>query len=116
MKFPLDCLPQILADVLHFAVVGVGWFGSKRISALRELKMQANGLSMLTRSRGSEAAKEANANYTQDLEQVLSDRKVDCVLVCTPNVMHPKVVLDALRSNKHVLCEKPLARTSRRLR
>ena len=58
-------LPQILADVLHFAVVGVGWFGSKRISALKKIKdASIEWIVDVDKDRGSEAAKEANANYT----------------------------------------------------
>lgn len=36
---------------------------------------------------------------------------VDTVLVCTPPDLHHAISLAALKSGKHVLCEKPLART-----
>jgi len=36
---------------------------------------------------------------------------VDAVLVCTPPNLHHAISLAALKSGKHVLCEKPLART-----
>ncbi len=35
----------------------------------------------------------------------------DAVLICTPNHLHTKFVLDALKKNKHVFVEKPLAHT-----
>ena len=36
---------------------------------------------------------------------------IDAVLVCTPPDLHHAIALAALKSGKHVLCEKPLART-----
>jgi predicted dehydrogenase len=46
------------------------------------------------------------------LEEVLADRAVDLVDICTPTPLHPQQAIAALKAGKHVLCEKPLARTS----
>ncbi len=46
-----------------------------------------------------------------DYHDVLSDPEVDAISVCTPNNVHPVITMDALKANKHVLCEKPAART-----
>lgn len=46
-----------------------------------------------------------------DYHVVLDDPEIVAVSVCTPNNMHPVIAMDALRAGKHVLCEKPAART-----
>ncbi len=46
-----------------------------------------------------------------DYRQILDDPELDAVSVCTPNDLHPIISIDFMRAGKHVLCEKPAART-----
>jgi predicted dehydrogenase len=48
----------------------------------------------------------------RNIEEVLAVPDVDLVDICTPTPLHPSQAIAALRAGKHVLCEKPLARTS----
>lgn len=47
----------------------------------------------------------------EDYHRVLEDPEVEAISVCTPNRMHTIIAIDAMRAGKHVLCEKPAART-----
>ena len=46
-----------------------------------------------------------------DYHDVLADPEIQAVSVCTPNHMHARISIDAMRAGKDVLCEKPAART-----
>jgi predicted dehydrogenase len=45
-------------------------------------------------------------------EDLLADADVELVDLCTPTPLHAPQVIAALNAGKHVICEKPLARTS----
>ena len=63
-------------------------------------------------ARANEAARKLGfARATADLDAVLADPSIDIVDVATPNDSHHAITMAALRSKKHVLCEKPLAMT-----
>ncbi|MGI5851552.1 MAG: Gfo/Idh/MocA family protein, partial [Caldicoprobacterales bacterium] len=47
----------------------------------------------------------------QDYRDILDDEEVTAVSVCTPNNVHADISIDFMRAGKHVLCEKPAART-----
>ena len=46
-----------------------------------------------------------------DYHDFLNDPEIEAVSVCTPNKMHSTITIDFLKAGKHVLCEKPAART-----
>jgi len=47
-----------------------------------------------------------------DYKELLKDTSIDVVHVCTPNKSHSFITIDALEAGKHVMCEKPMAKTS----
>jgi len=46
-----------------------------------------------------------------DYKELLEDASIDVVHVCTPNRSHSFISVDAMEAGKHVMCEKPMAKT-----
>ena len=45
------------------------------------------------------------------IEDLLGDEELDVIDVCTPNYLHAPMAIAALEAGRHVLCERPLARS-----
>jgi predicted dehydrogenase len=42
-----------------------------------------------------------------DYHDLLRDKNIDVVDICTPPALHAKMIIDAIKAGKHVICEKP---------
>ena len=65
--------------------------------------------------RAEKAAKEygtPDAKVYTDYQELLKDPTIDVVHVLTPNRSHAQLTIDALHAGKHVMCEKPMAKTA----
>ena len=64
----------------------------------------------------AEAAKQKygteDAKTYVDYKQLLADPDIEVVHVLTPNREHAQITVDALYAGKHVMCEKPMAKTA----
>jgi predicted dehydrogenase len=52
-----------------------------------------------------------HAKFYTDFRRLIDQKGIDAVLVATPDHTHAPATLAALRSGRHVFCEKPLTRT-----
>ena len=46
--------------------------------------------------------------FAETVDEIFNDPDVDVVDICTPPYTHKDFVIRGLKSNKHVICEKPL--------
>ncbi len=65
-----------------------------------------------------ELAEEARTRFgyeraTSDWREAVNDPAIDVVVILTPNHMHRDMALEAIAAGKHVICEKPLAPSSK---
>ena len=112
---------------VNIAVVGLGFMGVTHLRAYQQIpaariyavcgagRLPKDGL--LAGVSGNIAGHEAIRLGTRVLvyrkfDEVLADPDVDAVDLCVPTSLHPTFTIAALRAGKHVICEKPLARTS----
>jgi len=101
-------------DTVGIGIVGAGKIFEQHAIACNSLAGRARLVGIadideahLQKAAGKYSIPLAVANY-----RVLLDRQdVDVITVCTPPVLHERVVVDALEAGKFVICEKPLAHT-----
>lgn len=53
-----------------------------------------------------------DARVYTDYKELLADKNIEVVHVLTPNREHSEISIDALYAGKHVMCEKPMAKTA----
>ena len=61
--------------------------------------------------RAAQIGEGGKARIAATLEEVLADPTVDAVEILTPHHLHAEAVIAAARAGKHILCQKPLAKT-----
>jgi predicted dehydrogenase len=96
------------------AVVGAGFMGGVHAEALRRVGCELAGVLGASEAETLRFAAAAGAPKGYgSLGELLADRAVQSVHIATPNRLHFEMARAALEAGKHVLCEKPLAMTSR---
>ena len=48
------------------------------------------------------------AKITNDYKEILNDKEIDAVLICSSTDTHSPISLEAIAAGKHVFCEKPI--------
>jgi len=95
---------------LLVGIVGAGLQGRRRALALRAFhESRLMIVADLDEVAGKGLAHEMGCAATTDWREVVDNRDLDAVIVSTPNNLHEKIAVAAIREEKHVLCEKPLA-------
>ena len=69
----------------------------------------------IVREKAEKAAKEygtPDAKVYEDYRELIADPEIEVVHVLTPNRSHADITIDSLHAGKHVMCEKPMAKTA----
>ncbi|HWI71213.1 MAG TPA: Gfo/Idh/MocA family oxidoreductase [Baekduia sp.] len=99
---------------LRVAVVGYGYWGPNLVRNVAERpEWDLAGLCEMDPERGAAfSARMPGYPVWSDLDDVVADDTIDAVLVATPPRTHHAIAHAALSAGKHVLVEKPLAKTA----
>jgi predicted dehydrogenase len=107
-----------MADKLRIGIIGCGGIANgKHLPSLSVFKKDVELVAFcdLVEEKAQKAKTEYGAEgakvYT-DYEKLLADKSIDVVHVCTPNRSHADISINALNAGKHVLCEKPMAKSA----
>jgi UDP-N-acetyl-2-amino-2-deoxyglucuronate dehydrogenase len=101
-----------LMEKFQTAIIGCGTIFDVHAAAVQQLpEAQLAAVVDINETRAVEAAQRYDCRSYTDYRQMLQDRQIQVVHICTPHYLHAEMAIAALRSGKHVLVEKPLAIT-----
>lgn len=113
MPWPEDQQPQ---KKVGWAVLGLGFYAQNRIMpnfahcSSSALKAVISGSPEKAKRLAGQYGLPDSKVYSYDaLEKIKDDPDIDVVYVITPPGTHHEFTLRALKSGKHVVCEKPMA-------
>jgi predicted dehydrogenase len=114
--------------MVNVGVIGLGFMGVTHIKAyqqIREARIAAicdavrlptdGNLSSVAGNIATAAPIKLDMSQVKaywNFEDLLANPAIDLVDICTPTPSHPILAPAALKAGRHVICEKPLARTS----
>ncbi|MFP6871436.1 MAG: Gfo/Idh/MocA family oxidoreductase [Nitrospinota bacterium] len=102
-----------MSDKVRMAFVGLGrWSDQLAAGARKSGRIEIAG--GLSRSGEKMAAFEKNfgGRPMKSFEEILADDSIGAVILTTPNSLHAPQAIEAVRSGKHVMVEKPMALTT----
>lgn len=102
---------------IKIGIIGCGGIANNkhmpRLAMIDEVEMVA--FCDIELDKATKAAEEfgvSDAECFEDYKELLK-LDLDAVHVCTPNNSHSEISVAALKADKHVMCEKPMAKTSK---
>ncbi|MEM9256549.1 MAG: Gfo/Idh/MocA family oxidoreductase [Pseudomonadota bacterium] len=95
---------------MRFAIVGCGFIGEKRAASLTP-GSEIVGVADIDQKRAKSLADHHNAKCYDDWRAAINDSEVEVVIVATVHSELATIALAAVEAGKHVLLEKPGARS-----
>ena len=118
--------------MIRMGIVGLGFMAATHLKAYREVKggrvaalcnpsgkhLDGDFSSVAGNLPGQEPLRWDMSDVAahRDFDRLLADPNLDAIDICAPTHTHHDLAIRALRAGKHVLCEKPMARTSAQAR
>src|SRR5947209_870639 len=99
--------------MINAAIVGLGWWGRTLVESVQGSDI-IRFVAGATRTISPDVKAFADAHKLQlaeTFEALLTDSRVQAVVLCTPHSLHARQVIAAAKAGKHVFCEKPFTLT-----
>ena len=108
-------------NTVKFGIIGVGNMGSSHLRSFLEKRIQNGVVTAIADIDPTrlEAAGKTLADFKEkdatlpdivmyeDASEMIRSADIDAVIVSVPHYDHPRYVIEAMQSGKHVMCEKP---------
>lgn len=110
-----------MSKKLKIGIIGCGGIAhGKHLPSLSKLKnVELVAFCDIEVEKAEKTAKQygtESAMVYEDYKELLKDESIDVIHVLTPNISHAEISIASMEAGKHVLCEKPMAKTSEEAR
>ena len=96
---------------MRIGVIGCGKQAEKHIKSLKKIPGTELILADIDPKAAKRLSEQNRCTWSQDIKNILSDKAVKGVIICTPTSSHAYLIAESLKAGKHVFCEKPLCAT-----
>jgi predicted dehydrogenase len=103
-----------MSDPVRVAILGAGRIGKVHMQSYKRIRDKVQVCALVEARKKlaeSRAAEWGVEKYFQTLDELLPNEPCDAVDICLPHNVHVECVQKACAGGKHVLLEKPIART-----
>lgn len=98
--------------MLKIGIIGAGRIGKVHLESISYHVKNATVTAMADPFMNEETEKlirsYAVSKVTKDYKDILNDKDIDAVLVCSSTDTHAAISIEAINAGKHVFCEKPV--------
>ncbi len=97
---------------LNIAIIGAGRIGRVHAETLAFRLPEANIAAITDINREAAEALAAHCNIPRvaaSSADILADKQIEAVLICSPTGTHADLIVQAAQAGKHIFCEKPIA-------
>ena len=102
---------HIIGRKIRLALVGCGRIAGKHIDAIEthSENLELTAACDTDREKLDAVAEKYSVKGYSSYDDLLKDKNVDAVIICTPSGIHPEQTVMAAKAGKHVITEKPMA-------
>lgn len=98
--------------MLRLGIIGAGRIGKVHCESIGRYVKDAVVSCVADPFMNAETEKTVKAlgaeKVTKDYREILADKSIDAVLICSSTDTHAKISIEAIEAGKHVFCEKPV--------
>ena len=96
--------------MLNWGLLGLGNMGSKFISCFKNVDPEIRLEGFASKSNlKNKVSKFKDLHQFESYQDLISSKNIDAIYISTLNHTHKDLIMTAIKNNKKVLCEKPLA-------
>lgn len=97
-------------DKIRVGVIGVGFWGKNHIRVYNEMKdVEIVAICDVEKEKAIEIAEKFNIEHVfTNYEEMLKNKEIDAISICTPSTTHGEIALKTIKNKKDLLIEKPM--------